>query len=330
MTRHTETRRFHYIASLLLILGAGAAGSVAAGQGPPRPPRCTAPIGDRFAFVWDSVEVSSQVFSPSYPGSRDLHECARTLTVLGKVHVLDSNDLVGMQVVDPEVLQAVDSDGNDVPWSPLPFGPYARYQPLRYEYPIPRDPSETPQPVLQPYDVSISLCLDPARALPPALSLLQWSVQAVYAEEVIEVDVPFAAADTWLEVAPGLQIRVARATLECCKYTYVTEVKHPDGIVRAFDDLLSPAEPIAEYLVLRTRLLDPDGNPLRATQDDRVSPAVSSRFVESTSWNTARCVGSLLAFVTEAEVANIRHVIVVRPREVQIPFTSTDLPCPNR
>lgn len=319
----------HHVASTLLILSFSFAGSVTAGQDPTAPHRFASQISDRFAFVWDSVEVSAQVFSPSYTGPRNLHECARSLTVVGEVHVLDSNDLVGMQVVDPDVLQAVDSDGNDVSWAPLPSRPLRQYQQLKYEWPDPRDPSEPLRPVLQPYDVSVSFCLDPTQELPSALSLFQWSAQAVYAEEVIEVDVPFAKTDDWLQVAPGVQIKVTKATIECCDYTYWTEVKHPDGIVRAFDGRFSPAEPIADYLVVRTLLLDADGNPIRATQDDRVTRAIWSQRFESTSWNTAKCAGWLLTFTTEAEVASIRHIIVVRPCEVEIPFTSTNLPCPS-
>lgn len=323
------SRALLYLCVIMLLAGWIPPAPGVAAQNAPDPNAAGGDITDRFAFVWDSVEVSAQVFNPSYTGRRDLYECGRSLTVVGKVHVLDANDLVGMQVVDPDVLQAVDRDGNDLAWAPLPWRPFRQYQELKYEWPVPRDPYGPPRPVLQPYDVSVAFCVDASQELSPSLSLFQWSAQTVYAEDVIEVDVPFGGTDDWLEVAPGIQIQVTKATVECCDYTYWTEVKHPGGVVRAFGDLFSPTEPIADYLVVRTLLLDADGDAIRATEDDRVSPAIWSERIESTSWDTAKCGGWLLTFITEAEIASIRHVIVVHPYEVSIPFTVHDLPLPG-
>ncbi len=181
-----------------------------AGQDVQEPNDAERDIASRFAFVWDSVKVSAQVFNPSYTGQRDAYECGGSVTVVGKVHILDANDLVGMQVVDPDVLQVVDRDGNDVAWAPLPSRPLRQYQELKYEWPVPRDPYGPPRPVLQPYDVAVAFCVDASQELPPSLSLFQWSAQAVYAEDVIEVDVPFGRTDDWLEVAPASRFRSPR------------------------------------------------------------------------------------------------------------------------
>jgi len=325
-------RRWSYVRCLgavaLLISGAICTPGVT-GESAGDPNEAGRDVTDRFAFVWDSVEVSSQVFNPSYTGREDLYECGRrTLTVAGKIHVLDANDLVGMQVGDPNVLQVVDGDDNGLAWVPLPVRPIRHYQELKYVWAVPQNPSATPEPVLQPYDVRVSFCVDLSQDLPASLSLFQWCAHAVYAEDVIEVDVPFEASDDWLEAAPSLQIRVTKATVECCDYTYWTEVRHAGGTVQAFDARLSPAEPIADYLVMRTLLLDAEGQPISTTEDDRVSPAVWSERVDSTSWGTAKCGGSLLAFITQAEIESIRHVIVAHPAEVKVPFTLTDLPLP--
>jgi len=121
----------------------------------------------------------------------------------------------------------------------------------------------------------------------------------------------------------------AKSTVECCDYAYWTEVKHAGGIVQALDARLSPSEPIADYLVIGTLLLDAEGNPIRATEDDLVSPAIWFEHVDSTSWNTAQCGGWLLTFITQAEATSIRHIIVVHPHEVQVPFVLTDLPLPS-
>jgi hypothetical protein len=217
-------RRWRYVRCVgvvVLLIGVAVCTPGVAGEHAEDPNRLGGDVTDRFAFVWDSVEVSSQVFSPSYAGVRDLYECARTLTVAGKIHVLDANDLVGMQVSDPDVLQVVDGDGNDATWTPLPVRPIRQYQELKYVWATPRNPFATPEPVLQPYDVSVSFCVDPNQELPSSLSLFQWCAYAMYAEDVVEIDVPFEASDDWLEVAPGVQIRVTKATVECCDYTYL-------------------------------------------------------------------------------------------------------------
>ena len=328
MTMRKKPARRRCIGMLFLLAGFAFGTPAAVGQDAGDPNAIGWNVEDRFAFVWDSVEVSTQVFNPSYTGQRDLYECGRSITVVGKVHVLDANDLVGMQVVDPDILQVVDSDGNSVAWTPLPWDPLRQYQELKYEYPMSRDTFGMPQAVLQPYDVLISFCVDPNQKAIRALSLFEWCAYAVYAEDVIEVDVPFEASDDWVKAAPGLQIRVTKATIECCDYTYWTEVKHPGGTVRAFDDPSSPAEPIADYLVVRTLLLDADGNPIRATEDNRVSSAVWSECVENTLLNTVKCGGWLLTFAAETEIASIRHVIVVHPYEVRVPFAVRDLPVP--
>ncbi len=326
-------RRWRYVRCVgvvVVLIGVAVCTPGVAGEGSDDPNRLGGDVTGRFAFVWDSVEVSSQVFSPSYAGVRDLYECARTLTVAGKIHGLDANDLVGMQVSDPDVLQVIDGEGNNVRWTPLPVRPIRQYQELKYVWAVPQNPLATPGPVLQPYDVSVSFCVDPSQELPSSLSLFQWRAYAMYAEDVVEIDVPFEASDDWLEVAPGVQIRVTKATVECCGYTYWTEVRHAGGTVQAFDARLSPAEQIADYLVMRTLLLDAEGNPIRATEDDRVSPAIWSERVESTLLGTARCGGWLNTFfVTQTEVASIRHVIVVHPYEVKVPFGLTDIPLPD-
>ena len=105
----------------------------------------------------------------------------------------------------------------------------------------------------------------------------------------------------------------AKSTVECCDYTYWTEVKHASGGV-------------ADYLVIGTLLLYAEGNPIREC-NDRISSAIWSERVENTPLGTARCSGWLNTFfVTETEVASIRHIIVVHPREVNVPFVLTDLP----
>lgn len=284
---------------------------------------------DRFAFVWDSVEVSAQRFSLTYTGRRDLYECERALAVTGKIHVLDAHGLIGMQVGDPDILRVIDSEGSSVAWTPLPWRPLRQYQELKYERTIPQDPLAKPELVLQPYDVTVSICIDPNQEPVSALSAFQWCAYALYAEDTIEADVPFAASEDWREVLPGVEIRVTKATVECCDYTYWTEVRHTDGIVRAFGALLSPDEPPADCLVMETLLLDTEGNPVVATEDPRVSPAIWSQRVESTSWNTAKCGGRLLTFSTQAEIAGIRHMIVVGPYEVSIPFDLRNLPIPS-
>jgi len=329
MSVQRKSRWLQCMDVVVLLMGCVLAVPAVAKQNAQDPNEIGCDTTGRFAFVWDSVELSTHLFSPSYRAQTDLSECGCDFAVTGRIHVLDANDLVGMQVSDPDILQVTDGDGNDVAWTPLLLRPVRQYQGLKYESPIPQDPFATLKPVLQPYDVTISFCIDPSQTPISALSSLQWCAYAVYAEDVIEVDVPFETTNDWLEVAPGVQIQVTKATVECCDYTYWTEVRHADGIVRAFDAQLSLGEPTADYLVVRTLLLDVEGNPVGATEDDRVSPSIWSERIESTSWNTAKCGGWLLAFATQAEVARIRHVIVSHPYEVKVPFVVRDLPFPN-
>ena len=291
---------------------------------------------DSFPSFWEPVETSAGVAQPLAWEDANSPRRERSISVLGEIHILDTNDLVGMHVSDPCVFQVVDSDGKNVRWEPRLSYHTRQYQEPRYISALSVDlQTGTPMPVwqLQPYDASVSFSLDPNQPQVFSLSSLECYVHALYAEDVIALDIPFEASAQWLDVSSGFQIRVWKAGVwkaesEPCSYVeYSTGVRHDSGAVQGLNDRLGFGETVADYLVVKTRLLDAQGEVLPAGRED-IHPLFWSDWAEGTPLGTANC-GGILACAVPAEVASIRHVIAVHPSEAKIPFVLTDISVPS-
>lgn len=196
----------------------------------------------RFAFTWDSIELSSKAMNPDTAEGAGPSVPTRTLDISVKLDILDANNLMALHVAEPEALQLVDEAGAPVRW--VPQEPprrrfYERFKP-GYRWTDPRDY------ILEegPWGLTVHVELDPNQPLPSLLSAVRGHVYAMYAEDVIEVDVPFAqTASTiivarievfdpnsgWMDVGHDLQIRVLSASMPCNHVGYHTEVRATSG-----------------------------------------------------------------------------------------------------
>ena len=294
------------------------------------------PWPDSFPSFWVPLEISAGTTQPLAWEDANSPRRERSISVLGEIHILDTNDLVGMHVSDPCVFQIVDSDSKDVRWEPRLSYDTRQYQEPRYISGLSADrQTGTPIPVrqLQPYDASVSFCLDPNQPQVSSLSSLEWYVHALYVEDVIILDIPFEASAQWLDVSSGFQIRVWKAGVwkaesePCSHVEYSTEVRHDSGAVQGLNDRLGFGETVADYLLVKTRLLDAQGEVLPAGRED-IHPLFWSDWAEGTPLGTANC-GGILACAAPAEVATIRHIIAVHPSEAKIPFVLTDISVPT-
>ena len=59
--------------------------------------------------------------------------------------------------------------------------------------------------------LTIQLYLDPNGAVPSVLSQVKGYVYALYAEDVIEVDIPYEPVGQWIDVVPDMEIQSARS-----------------------------------------------------------------------------------------------------------------------
>jgi hypothetical protein len=205
--------------------------------------------------------------------------------------------------------------------------------------------------------MTIQLPTDPNGSLPSSISAVGGYIYALYADEIIKVDVPFDPnyGCQEAEAAPDLMIcvdpttppvpepieyvsssssssasgeRVAdslrRPKKAIALYSYTTWVKSTTGSpVLAIHDYSFPTTrvPFGDYAVIRTEL---------SSSARKVSAILEMEGVLSDTFGNkgAMCCGKMEQFYGDNYDA-IRHVIAVQPLEVKIPFVLTDIPIPK-
>ncbi len=150
----------------------------------------------------------------------------------------------------------------------------------------------------------------------------------MYAEDVIEVDVPFAqTASTiivarievfdpnsgWMDVGHDLQIRVLTAYAECNRVSYRTEVRATSGSIQGLD-FCGPSD----FAAIETQLLD----------SDYVQRLVDFPYQYANTSQGSDCV-VCWGYTGAVSVGAIRHRIAVRPVEVEISFELKNIPVPS-
>ncbi len=83
-----------------------------------------------------------------------------------------------------------------------------------------------------PYAVSVNIPLDPNRACPILLSRLEWSMYALVAGIVANVDIPLKASNRWGSLAPGLWVLMEKAKIAGAAYEYSLKLKYNPQQVR--------------------------------------------------------------------------------------------------
>ena len=155
-------------------------------------------LREKLEVVCTSAMVSSEVTNAGHKLARDRNRLERRLTFSLDLKILDSSNLVGLDVNHPVILTAVDGDSTDIRWLP-------RSYPVR-EYRAAKGfggwgSVQLPRAVVQ-------LILAPSQAIPASVAELTGYFHALYAEKVIEVDIPFEPNHPWIDAAPDLRIAV--------------------------------------------------------------------------------------------------------------------------
>jgi hypothetical protein len=160
-------------------------------------------LREKFEVVCRSAMVSSEMSNAGQKLTLDGNRLERKLTFSLGLNILDANDLVGLDVNHPVVLAIVDGDRADIRWAPSRSYPVREYEAVR------RAGGNT---TLQPSGVVVQVILAPSQAVPSSVAKLTGYFLALYAEKVIEVDVPFDPNHPWIDAAPDLRIAVTKDT----------------------------------------------------------------------------------------------------------------------
>lgn len=299
-------------------------------------------MADGFVFDWESVELSSKVLKVASPNAE-----VYTLAISIKVLVGDPRQLVTIDIERPEVFDVRDEDGRMVEYQPGDPCPVRRYELAEWSWSSTGALPPAHGQHWHPGTLLLRLLADSNEPLPSVLSQVTGYIHALYGE-VIEIDVPFdAPKGTWLHFAatPGLLFRVNKGTYPppgslftrnedapIGLYTYNTSVKSEAGrpvmaVRDAWPWYRRDLYPFADYGIVRVELFDSEKRLARygpiQWQSLLSDPSGSSTYPDG-----ACCWG--MAEQDNHAYDMIRHVIVVRPIEVRIPFVLTNIPVPNR
>ena len=215
MKRRTELRWLSLVTQSLLVLGYFCAAVVASppqvgGMEAQHPGR---DVADEFEFLWNSTELSVNVASGDGNQRGGLLGGVPTLTISVKLNILDTNDLLSLDVRNPVVVGVIDQDDGSIEWQAAAAGDRREYHRVGVE-----SVSEGCLLVdrLLPSDLTIELRLDPNRPTPSSLSLVEGYLYGLYVDSIVKVDIPYDPDGGWIEpeVVPDMMLCVDPLTAQ--------------------------------------------------------------------------------------------------------------------
>jgi len=291
-------------------------------------------LASGFDFDWDSVELSGKTLKGTDPRA-----AARSLIISAAIKILDTNDLVGVDTTCLGIVSVRDENNDEVRCLSREYRFLHRYEQVRWGYAGGNSFRDT----LLPSAFAFIMELAPDQPAPSLLSRVEGYIYALYAEDTIEVNVPFGPPRDWINVTTDLRIAVlkdtppppgplqleARDSLSCSYYASPAAIYKVRTCVQSttgrpvlgLEDPWSPAWflGLGDYVVVRTYLYD--------HVKDR-SMSLNSQNVTSDPWGQSGAVCSGWAEQDLNAYDVIRHVIAFHPVEVKIPFVLTNIPVP--
>jgi hypothetical protein len=217
--------------------------------------------------TWEYVyaEMSSGIYNPALMPSMQPTGPQYYLSLSIRMNVVDSNGLIGLSY-SPVSAQAFNRNGQAVCSMPADPTLSRYYQPVRPTSVLVTGPDGimTVTTMLASH-VYVSMPLDPGARLPSVLDKVVWSTNLLLAREQRTIDVPFAVSDTWIELAPGLEVLVEKAFAEDQEYEFSVRARwrsaQADYSSRGSIFLYRDAKP-ADAIVLSMDVLDDQGKPI--------------------------------------------------------------------
>ena len=303
--------------------------------------------------------MSAQVTNPAADSGQNEGTPVRTISVSVSVDFdpLTTEGLVIIDVNGPQIYEVIDGEGRTVECQNAQSDLVRRYQ--DYGWYWDRE-GRAGTSVPKAFSVKGHLTGGPKQRMPSSIARLQGYIYAVYADAVIKVDVPFDPNSGWLDVETARDLTVLvdpltppppppvvfvstlpnvppgfymgdphvipnRPKASLGSYVYTTWVKSKTGQrVLGLRDPRYPSSSYAfgDYAVLRTELYDSKRDTTGMCDSQRVNGTV---FLGEYG---ANCSGKRLQS-QDSTFDKIRHIILVHPAEVKIPFVLTSIPLPG-
>ena len=316
-------------------------------------------LAQAFCFKWNTVGVSAGAMHPGPDGGPEAGVPVREIALSVSVD-FNSVKAKGLVIVDmsgPQISEVIDGNGRQVVCQSGQSDLIRGYDDLGWYWD--GEGRAATANKLSPFTVKVRLADDPKQHMPSSISRLQAYIYALYADAIIRVDLPFDPNMGWLdtEAAPDLTLLVdpltppppapvqyvsilpnmsptsdyanprnipSRPKVALGSYTYTTWVNSKTG--QRVLGLRDPRYPSASfgfgnYAVVRTELFDSRRNTGGPFKEQQVSGTLlDGRY-------GACCSGQLLQGDGNT-YDKIRHIIVVHPVEVKIPFVLRTIPLP--
>lgn len=277
--------------------------------------------------TWESISMSmtSQLYNPAVRPDQTAKGPQWSLSLVTKLNVIDSNGLLGLTMTTGSA-EAFDQDGRQVSSTPATDQQSRWY--LRPHYAtVPTGAKGEWVTEMFPNHFSVSLPMDPNAKYPSLLSRVEWSMYALVADQFKTVDVPFKASDTWVELAPGLEILVEKAVVEDGKYQYTIKAKWntsqadyvSGGSVHLWRDEKPPAT-----IVVNMSILDATGKPIQGGGGFSSSGSYSGSgdLMTGTNTGTGNCAVC-------GNATTIRYTLAFNAHEKEVRLTLENVPVPS-
>jgi len=283
---------------------------------------------------WQSMALTTRLYNPGGPASVN-RTPQRSLSFAGRIHVIDAGGLIGLSELATNA-KAFDEIGNPVETTRVSQYP-TRYTPLRYSTAIQLGTGNRIVSVV-PYEFTIEMTMVRGAPFPLMLSRLEWSMSALLSDDFEAIDIPFAPAADWIELAPGLEILVEEAIVTEGRYDYGLKARYDPNKISYLDARERPAgftgrrseapyswptniQPFPELIVTAIDVVDANGNGLS-------SSGSSGGYNDVGGQRTATHTGT--GFCSQCgDAAFIRHVIAFKPYNQQLPFVLENVPVPT-
>jgi hypothetical protein len=272
-------------------------------------PLRTLDLSHYFDVFWESIQRSSTVYNPAgnAPHGRD----QRRLSINAKIHLLTTKNLIG---VSPQavVSRLADDQGNELTVPQTGQATSRQYQPWCQD--VKFIPGGQQRTELRPYHLSIIIDTDAIGDLPPLFGRVEGHFQALFARSYEEIDVPYKKSDEWIELEPGLSIRIAEAFSENGQYRYRIETKDDREHHLRFMGFLDELRQLPERVLMEQQLLDSQKDPIQPRRHP-IFPIPGGN-------------GSGTGGEKFGDIKTIRYVYAIKPYERQIPFVFQEIPVP--
>jgi hypothetical protein len=263
---------------------------------------------------WTGVSISARL----EPG---MNFPSRFITVAASVSVTNSDSFLGLNQT-PTAILALDPQARQVcSIQPIPDRTYSRPKTTWIMKGVQRVPR------LDPYAVAVNIHLDPNRACPIMLSRLEWSMYALVAGMVANVDIPLQASNRWESLVPGLWVLMEKAKIAGAAYEYSLRLRYNPQQVRVMS--IPATLTVGGGWKLPTAILS--GVHARNARGEVIEDQSNHGSLDTVRSDATEATGAYsgagsCTFGNTA--ATIRFVLALNPYEKEARFAVTNVPIP--